>query len=264
MRSHGFSRILDILNQKGLGKRPLKIMEDRASEAIQMGDLHQDGFGAFYSEYWSDRIPEEAKRDLFIEHDKCWGCGSPVLDEAHDGYRGTYCCPDCCEQNEEYIRHCHNCGDEYDSEETGGWLFDNDYCSTDCAWDAVRGDLRTLAYRRGYDPEETIRNIRMESDQAPWYESERQMRADVEAFGVYTESCGSCGDTVRSDDGYRVRDLDETYCSEECAWKAIKRYAKDDGLNDKQIGALLNFHLVELSSRGWLDSAISAIKGEEE
>lgn len=267
MRADKFSRVLNALEQRGFAKKPIKIMEDRATQVVKEGDsLNQDGFGDFYANFWGTRIPEEVKEELFRNYDECEGCQSPLLDDEVQGYRGKYCTDDCREEYEEYVRQCYACGDTYDSENEGGWLFDNDYCSSECAWEAIRSDIRHMAQNEGYDPDETLEAIERESDMAPWYDSERQMLSDIRRYGVQFEECDQCGSDANPEEMHEIYDIHNNhYCDDECAWEAIKDYAKDNDLSDEQIAKLVeNNSISDLSGAGDLDTAIDELKYESE
>ena len=246
-------RILKQLDSTGLSKRAIKILVNRANQAVQDNDITQDGFGYLY-DFLSDKLDESAMNTLWEYHEKCSGCGNPVLGHAEEGYRGTYCDYDCREQHEEYLRACDRCGTVFDYEDEGGYVMDEVVCSIECAESVIENNCPDAF--GGYDEEGTIRNLQREADW-PWYENCRTLRRDIERFGIELAYCERCGES--SDDTIDVYDIGETLCNPECAKEAIEEYAANEDLTPNEIAELLKNDIDSLSGRGDLDSAIRDI-----
>ena len=261
-------KILNYLEKNGLGKRPLKIIQDRASKAVMGGEnLSEDGMGVFYKDFWKTRIDDEVQERLATDWGQCENedCGSPILDEEVGGYKGNYCTRECRDEAEEYYRECHACGDGFDSEYEGGWMewAEEYFCTNQCAWNYIK---RYYDFeRQGFDEDTSIKQLQRHSDQAPWYESERQIERDLDRYGVRIMECQGCGTIVNEDELVRVADIDDgEFCSEACAWEAIGEYAEGEGLNPEEIKTLKQKPLRDLSDNRELDYLIAEILDQRE
>ena len=259
-RSSEFVHLLKNLERHRFGRRIISLMIRRATQAVEGRVIIPGkpviGFDDFYEDFWKQKgVPEEVVERLLDKYDECPQCHHPIFDEVI-GQSGTKYCSDECaraanDEYNEYLRDCENCGDTYNSLDEGGYVMYHDVCSTDCAWDMIDGYIRNLFRKHPeFDEDKTLEALKAENPgtgrrvyDAPWYESSRQLEADLMECGVRILECDSCGRTGEETEteGFGIEDIndatDEDYwfCSEECAWKAILEYVEYRGNQPRSV-----------------------------
>lgn len=269
MRSLQFLQVLQALNKHRFGRRPLDTMIRRATELVEEGRVEPDSnFGHFYEEVWEPLgVPTRVWDTLTDQFPTCPECRrEPVLlPDEYEGYwrnSAAYCSAKCrrAAHDDEDSRQC-DCGAWYDSNE-GHYFYDSDYCSDECAFDALRYGHEFREFTKQH-PEYDERELLDKIHELEWY----RIGSSRELYDIFREAakqilkCEICDASIADDEGHHITDLDDGwFCTDDHTWDAIAQYLEvETGKSWSAYQAqqlLKGYALWELEDAGRLEAAV--------
>lgn len=270
MRGADFLRIITNLNRHQFGRNVMRVMVRRATERALNDEVQDaDPFSRFYERVWkpTGQVPDDVVDQLCRALGTCDECGQePILDR--DEYRGVYSrnhyCSAKCQRDahdDEDSRKCEGCGDWFDT--NNGFYFEGqDYCSEDCAWEALTYcyELREFCKKHPGIEESVLLDKVKELE---WYrvDGSQELRDLFREAASKIMHCGVCEEYVDPEESRQIADLDEEwFCSDHHVWEGIAQYL--DVLTNRNWSAyqaqqLLKDHVLwELEGPGKLDAAL--------